>query len=325
MKLNLLPTYVSKGAQAKTARVVMVLLALASILACLGMIYFSGKAVTEAKARAEELKPLADEAVAISKEADLIVASSAGIMRNLDLAASMDEHNSKFTTFYRQIIPYIPSFYRVTSMSVTPIDDKSCTLNLDGVLQSYQQYADMMLAMLRIPGAMTVTRGGYVLNDRMVPNLIETDQRAEPIRPSEGRLPLDPMERLDALIARASQGTTGFTGVGNFGTPGNLTRGPMPEWSQVAVSVLLQMDAKTPPEEAINYDLRTPDPRATLSSAGGAASAPAAAAPPTSMMMGPARGSGGAARGPGVVPSGPPPGQPGGPPAAGRGGAGIQP
>lgn len=281
MKLNLLPTYVSKGAQAKTfALLTMVLLAL-SIIGCVLMIVISNKNLNNAKDNVARIKPEADQAVAIAKQADTILANSANLTRNVQLATDMMEHNPKFPRFYRQILPYIPNYMRLTALSATPVDENSCVLTVQGVIQTYQQYADLMLAMLRIPGATTAARSGFVVNDYQVPSVIETDQRALPFKTGDARLPLDPIERLNAMIAKATGETTGFSGAGGFGTGPETPRGPMPGWSEVTVNVTLTRDPTWGPGQGINFDLRTPNPRATLSAQVAGGTVPANTPAPT--------------------------------------------
>jgi hypothetical protein len=151
-----------------------------------------------------------------------------------------------------------------------------------------------MLALLRIPGATSVSRTGFQMGDQYVPNLSVTDQTGRPIRPGEPPIPDDPLQRLDYFVARG--GTTGYTGVGGFGSgPENAVRGAMPNASQVTVTVTFPFEY--PKANPVYRGLLGPDPIATLRAAG---SAPAGGA--------------------GTLPAGPagPPGAPG--PAAGPAG-----
>ncbi len=257
MKLNLLPTHVSKAGQARSALLLSFLLMAGLVGASVWMITSSKKELNELKTQAAELKPKADQAVAISKQADDIIKQAGGIILNQKLAESMLGHNTVYPDLYDEVLKYIPSYYRVTSVSAVPASAQGCTLNITGVLQNYQQYADLMLAMLRIPNALAVNRQGYQHNDFYVPALTSDSQSGRPIELGAAPIPDNPQDRLRYY---ESQGRLdGFLGVGGFGsTQQPVVRGAMPKWSQVTISV------------AMARDLQTPDPKGTLSQAAAA-------------------------------------------------------
>lgn len=286
MKLNLLPTYVSKEKSAKSAVIVMVLLILAGVVLAALMVLTSGSALAKAKQEATDLEPAAKRAVDTSARADAVIASAQTILRNIALADSMNKHNATYVRLYDEIMPYIPSYFRITSMSAAPVDGTTATLDLTGVLGTYQQYADLMLALLRIPGAVNVSRSGFTNIDPYIPGLTPEAQTSRPIRPGEQPIPDDPLARLDYFIARGS--SEGFTGAGGFGTGTDGARGPMPNASQITVRVTLQRN------------LQTPDPQSTLAAQGSAgamtAGAPVGGAPMGGPPMGgPPMGGGGPA------------------------------
>lgn len=289
MKLNLLPTYVSKEGQAKTAMVLAVVIFLVCLVASAGLIVFSTNRLATVRGQVEELRPQAQAVLTFSQQADTIIGEVTGIDRNIKLADAMIAHNDAYINLYEEVKGYLPSFFRLRSISATPITQQSSAVTITGVLQSHQQYADMVLALLRMPDAVNVQRSGFVLADPFVPALNEFDQDGRPILPGEANIPSDPMDRLNTLIARAAATPTGFMNVGGFGT-GTVVRDAMPEWSLVSFVVTLN-----------NRDLFAPDARATLRG-------PAAAAAPG---MGP--------MGPGMGPMGPmgPMGMPGGGPGTG--------
>ncbi|MCX7800867.1 MAG: hypothetical protein N2109_11055 [Fimbriimonadales bacterium] len=260
MKLNLLPPYVSKGKQSKVAIVLMLLILLASIAASLGMMFVSKQAYEREKARADALEKPANDVVALSKLADTITASAQTVVLNVELAKAMQEHCSAYPDFYDSVRRYIPAFFRVTSMSASPMDAETVTLTLSGVIKSQEEYANLMLALNRIPDVRSVSRSGFQLVETYVPNLTQTDQTGRPIRQGEQPLPDDPLDRLQALIARGSTASGGYLGVGNFGSGEPGLRGAMPDWSQITVTVV--MPGK----------LQAPDVRATLANAARASS-----------------------------------------------------
>jgi Tfp pilus assembly protein PilN len=267
MKLNLLPTYVSKEKQAKTGVILGVLTAVVGIAAAVGMIVISKNGRDSAYASMEEKRPAHLQVLAISKAADTVITQAKPIITNINLAEAMNAHNTVYADLFDQIRQYIPSFFRLTAISATPLSADGASVNLTGVIQTQQQYADLMLALLRIPGAANVSRDGYQVVSAQVPALSVDDQSGRPLKPGEGRIPDDPEQRLNYYIAQGQ--LTGFMNVSGFGGEAG-PRGPMPDWSTVNITIL--MPAK----------LMTPNPRATLASGGGAPApgAPAAPAPP---------------------------------------------
>jgi hypothetical protein len=267
MKLNLLPATVSKGAQAKSAWVITIVLAFLSIGGSIAMVMASSKRLADAKAAEEAAKPGAAAAVAMAAKGDTLMQDPkvGGLIRNVALAQAMIEHNAKYPTLYNSMLPYIPPFYRLTQLSATPISDQQAAVTMVGTLGTYQQYADLMLALMRNPNAVSVSRSGFVLDAPIVPNLVEIDQQGKPRKQGEAPIPDDPLERLTFFEAQGSQ-TQGFTGAGNFGTGTDTTRQAMPGQSLVQVQIV------------VNAAIQVPNPRATLTASGGGG-APAAGRP----------------------------------------------
>lgn len=252
MKLNLLPTTVSKGSQTRNAIILSVLLAVIAFGGALFLFMDSNQKLTQQKDSYEAWKTPAEDAVKYSHQADVVIAQAAPILRNIQLADAMNKHNDAYPDLYDAIKPYIPSFFRVTNMSAVSNGPDSCTVTLTGPIESYQQYADLMLALLRIPGPpITVTRAGYQLDDPMVPQITPEDQSARPHKPSEPTIPDDPLQRLENRIN--SGGVTGYLGQGGFGSGDDEARQAMPGESIITVNIVLPRN------------IQTPDPRATLS------------------------------------------------------------
>ncbi len=291
--------------------VISLAMAALGVIGSVFLIMSSNRNLAEAKQKATELEPQAAAALAVAQQADTLMSDERVLMltRNIELYKAVQTHIPKHPNFYRQVMPYIPGFYRVYSMSVTPAGDNAVQLNLTGTIQSFQQYADLMLALLRIPGARSVSRSGYVLDNKMVPGLNEFDQRAEPRRVGDPQLSEYAAERVNELIARAGTEATGFQNVAGYGQP-NIVKTAMPRWSDVQVSVLLESVAPGAGTAGVSYDLRTPNPRATLTTAPQAGAVSNGAPAP----------GGGAPGAPGPSgPGGPPPGSVPGPPRGGRG------
>jgi hypothetical protein len=257
MKLNLLPSHVSKEGQTRVAWVVMALLSVLSIAAAVGMIVYSQQVLDKYTARANEVKPYYDQAMETAKKADEIMASSVTIDRNLKLAEAMRKHNDVYPDLYNEILRYIPGFYRITNLSASPVSPEVCRVTMTGLLQTSQHYADVMLGMLRMPGVVNVNRSEFQGVRAYVPPLTETDQLGTPVPKGMNPLPSDPEARREEIIARASAEPTGYLNANGFGTP-TSPKGAMPGWSQVTINVLLRKN------------IQTPDPRATLTSVDGA-------------------------------------------------------
>lgn len=286
MKLNLLPTYVGKEKAARSAILMSAVLAIAGIGASVFMITSSREARRKAEEDMISWQARAAAAVAESKKADLIVQNARVLILNTNLATAMNKHNFDYVDLYNTVRRYVPGFFRLTSMSAQPAGEDS-VVTLQGVIQTQQQYADLMLALLRIPGAKTVSRSGYQIVEQIVPNLVEGSQNGRPIDRGSPPMPDDPLERMEWL--RNQPRREGFLNQGNFGVDAPTTaKGAMPDWSLITVSVV------------VPKNIQTPNPRATLASIGSAT---------------------GNVPAPGTPASGPPvgPGGPGGPPIPGRG------
>lgn len=265
MKLNLLPTNVSKANTAAAGMIFGGLLALVGAVGAVGGILWSQNELRNAKDAAVAMQKPAADALATAQQAETQIAVATVITTNRQLAMEMIAHNEDYVALYNKVRNYIPAYYRVTNLSAAPVGEDA-QVTVVGQLQTFSQYADLAIALWKIPGVLNVTRQGYVVNLPQVPPLTEGDQRGTPILPGEEPLPSDPLERLDALVARAAAAPQGFQNVGGFGSGDELNaRGPMPGWSTVTMTIL------------VDDDIRTPDPRATIAAnTGGGAAAPAA-------------------------------------------------
>ena len=288
MKLNLLPTYVSKEGQQRAFIVLAVLVLLLSIGGAAMMIVLSGQREAAAlqAANDESLRSRYAQAVAYAQRADQDIQLAVDADKHVKLAQAMQEHNTDYLKLYNTVFDYVPSFMRVRSISAAPSSADTVTVTLNGIIETYQQYADSVMALLRIPGCVNVVRSGYTVNDRYVPNLSEEDQIGTAILPGETNLPSDPQLRWEEIINRASNAPDplAFQNVDGFGSA-ETDRGVMPGKSEVTFTITIT-----------GMDVMAPDPRATIMS----------------------RGAGGAVGGAAGFPGAP--GVPAGPAAGGRGG-----
>lgn len=257
MKLNLLPTSVAKGSSSMAFPIIAAaVMAIGGVVGALLMSSYSEQMVAAQQKRIEAAKPDAEKAKKIAEAADNVRQQARGLLLNVSLAKAMDEHNSKYTALFDEIRQYIPSYFRVNQMSATPNGADSTTVVLDGTIKTYQQYSDMMLALMRIPGALGVGRSGFQDFFPQVPNLITEDQNGRVLQEwQSARRPDDPYERLELDIAEASN--QDFVNRGNFGSldPNVTRRNAMVGESDVSFTVVL------------NRNLQVPDPRGTLGQA----------------------------------------------------------
>jgi len=271
MKLNLLPTYVSKEGQQRAFIVLAVLVLLLSIAGAAGLILVSQQKEATAYAAATDptLRKQYSDAMAFAQRADADILKATDADKHVKLAQAMQEHNTDYVKLYNTVFDYVPSFMRVRSISASGASENQVTVNLTGVIETYQQYADAVLSLLRIPNCVNVVRSGYTVNDRFVPNLTEEDQTGSPIAPGETNLPSDPQLRWQEIINRASSAPDplAFQNVEGFGT-NETDRGIMPGKSEVSFAITLS-----------GMDVRAPDVRGVVMSRG-AGAAPAATGMP---------------------------------------------
>jgi Tfp pilus assembly protein PilN len=260
MKLNLLPATVSRGRQSKTAWVISIVIIFVGIGISLAMTLSSAKALADAKQAYDDSVGPAQRAYQTSQVADQLMQDPkvSALAKNVSLAQAMIAHNDRYPDLYNSLLRYIPPFYRLTSIAASPASDTQSSVTLVGTLTSYQQYADLMLALMRNPEAVSVARSGYTADEQYVPNLTQVDQQGRPRNPGQAPIPDNPLERLAFFEANASDPNT-FTGQGNFGTGTTATRLAMAGESLVTVQLV------------INHPLQVPNPRATLGGGGGGA------------------------------------------------------
>jgi len=274
MKLNLIPTSVKGAKKSQFAWVGALAIAALGVAGMVGLTLMSSQALSEAKQREADLRPQVERAVTISNQADEVISQAQGIIRNSALSAALVKHNTVYPDLYDQVLPYIPRFFRLTSISASPSDAATATITMQGVLDSYQDYANLMIALMRIQGASAVGRTGFVDRADYVPPLTETDNQGR-IRPNGSAVPI-PDNDLDRLAYFESQGAPApATGVGGFGDPNSTLRFAGPESSLISVTLVM------------SAALQVPDTETTLRSGGGTApSAPAAPGIPASAAGG---------------------------------------
>jgi hypothetical protein len=265
VKLNLLPKIVDTTGRAKRAFFGGVLVLVVSIVAAFLMASISAKRVQTAKDSVADATPKYDKAVKAAADADAMMTKPVvkQLVVNTALAKAMTGANRLYPDLFDFVKPYIPAFFRITSLGATPIDEKTCTVNMTGTIKNAQQYADLVLALLRIPGASAVTRAGFQSEDLVVPAITVGDQIGHVRLESKAPIPDDPLERLAYFQSETSP--TGYLNAGNFGNlEAGTEKGARPGESLIAVSVV------------IPRNIQTPNPRATIQSLAGGNATPAA-------------------------------------------------
>jgi hypothetical protein len=266
MKLNLLPQTVSTANKAKSAWIGSILIAILGIAAGVGLTIISQGRLAAATEQEGQLRPQAQAVVSLAAQADPIIARSADLVRNTTLANDMIQHNTRYTRLYDKVLRGVPSFFRITTISAQPTGADTAVITMDGVLQTYKQYSDLALSLLRIEGVTSIARSGYVDRSLVVPNLTEVDQYGRPRDLNAAPIPDNELDRLAYYEALGR--TTAFDGTGGFGDPVSTLRSAGPESSYVRMVINISGTAIQPP------DIRT-----MLSSSGGATAAPGGAAP----------------------------------------------
>ncbi len=268
MKLNLLPKTVDTSGRAKFAWFGGFLAFAGSLVAAFAMAKISGDQLDKVNAKLEEIKPNYSKVVAVATDADTMMAAPQvkQVVANTALAKAMMEANRVYPDFYDGVKSYIPAFFRITQMSGAPVDATNATLSLTGTVKNAQEYADLMLALMRIPGATSVTRAGFQAEDVIVPALSENDQNGKPRKESEAPIPDDPLERLQYFTDQSVP--SGYLNSGNFGvTEPGTTKTVRPGESLISVVV------------TVPKNLQVPNPRATITALGAATGANAPTTP----------------------------------------------
>jgi hypothetical protein len=293
MKLNLLPQTISKGKQTQSAVIFSILIALGGLFLGGYLSVSSQHSLDAAKAEQEASVTPAADAYKKSTDADTILAGekSVALIRDATLARAMIKHNDVYPDLYEEIKPYIPSFYRINSLSAASGGD-TATVTMVGTIDTYQQYADLMLFFSRYKPLVSISRSGFIDRREIVPSINTVDEEGRPRRQDQAPIPDDKLARLAYFQSNVQN--TNYTGEGNFGSGTDNTRGAMPTASLVTVVL------------TIKKDLRVPEPRQTLTSGGGGAPAAGGAMIGGPMGGGP-RGAGGGMAGGGATPPAEPP------------------
>lgn len=296
MKLNLVPQTVSKGRQTRGFVVIGVICVIASIAGAFLMTTTATKQLGDAQTAVDGAKSNYLNALATVDQANNTIAGAQGVIRDANLAQAMLDHSASYPDLYDSLMPYIPSFFRVSSMSAQSTSG-TCTVTLVGTLRSYQQYGDLILALMRwhdpkdpkTPLVTGISRSGYDYERPIVPGLTPEDPEGRVHKPGAAPIPKDQLQRLAYYQGQNLQ-DAGYQGYGNYGSGAIDTKGAAPGESQITIVM------------NVNKNIQTPSVEDTLNGAGSGAAAPSLGLP----------GGGGMPGGPGGMGMPPGMGRPGG-------------
>ena len=104
---------------------------------------------------------LAKQVVDTAASADTILAESKIVLTNSELVKQIDNSNGKYPRLYNTLKGYIPAFMRVRSMTAASAGPEQSVITIQGYIKTFQQYSDVMIALLRFPGCSAVGRSGF--------------------------------------------------------------------------------------------------------------------------------------------------------------------
>jgi hypothetical protein len=161
MKLNLLPKTAARSAQSRTAFMVMALLV---VLTLAGTMFYASQISQTLSGYKEEVAQkeiIAKQVVDTAASADTILANSKVVLTNSELVQQIDSSNGKYPRLYNTLKGYIPAFMRVRSLTAASGGPENSVVTIQGYIKTFQQYSDVMIALLRFPGCSAVGRSGF--------------------------------------------------------------------------------------------------------------------------------------------------------------------
>ncbi len=161
MKLNLVPKTVAKGVAARNA----LILTIVAVVLNLILAFFSHLSHTarlqEWKTAYEQKRVEAQKVVETANKADEVIRDATIILTNTSLVNEIRRANVAYPDLYDEIREYIPFFFRVRRMEAASSGPGTATVTITGYLKTFEQYSDIMIALLRYPKAIGVGRAGF--------------------------------------------------------------------------------------------------------------------------------------------------------------------
>ncbi|MCH8274881.1 MAG: hypothetical protein IH851_08825 [Armatimonadetes bacterium] len=161
MKLNLVPKAVAKDVASRTTFFVVLIAVIASLVGAFALNLNNQGELSKWKGMAEQKKEHADRVVATAAHADDVISEATIILTNTQLVQDIDAANMAYPVLYDGIREYIPSFFRVRTMEAQSTGANAATVTITGYLKTFEQYSDIMIALLRYPRAVGVGRSGF--------------------------------------------------------------------------------------------------------------------------------------------------------------------
>lgn len=160
MRLNLLPKSTRKKMAAAPVFILMLVLVLLNFAAAWVVKTNTSNELAALKEEQTLKEQEADKVRKTAAKADEIIAGAKIVLTNTDLVKRIEAANAAYPDLYDELREYIPAFFRVRSMTASS-NGENCTVVINGYLKTFQQYSDMMIALLRFPGAVSVGRSGF--------------------------------------------------------------------------------------------------------------------------------------------------------------------
>lgn len=160
MRLNLLPKATRKRMAAAPVFILMVVLVLLNFAVAWVVKTNTSNELAALKEEQTLKEQEADKVRKTAAKADEIISGAKIVLTNTDLVKRIERANSAYPDLYDGLKEYIPAFFRVRSMTASS-SGENATVVISGYLQTFQQYSDMMIALLRFPGAISVGRSGF--------------------------------------------------------------------------------------------------------------------------------------------------------------------
>lgn len=161
MKLNLVPKTVAKGVAARNALIVAIVLVVLNLFLALFSHLSHTARLQEWKTTYEQKSVEAQKVVDTANKADEVIRDATIILTNTALVNEIRRANVAYPNLYDEIRGYIPSFFRVRRMEATSSGPGTATVTITGYLKTFEQYSDIMIALLRYPKAIGVGRAGF--------------------------------------------------------------------------------------------------------------------------------------------------------------------
>jgi len=160
MRLNLLPRATRKRTAGMPVFFLMLLLVLLNFAAAWVLKTNTSNELAALKEEQTLKEQEADKVRRTAAQADEIISSAKIVLTNTALVGQIESANIAYPDLYDELMDYVPSFFRVRSLTASS-SGENATVVIQGYMRTFQQYSDMMIALLRFPGAVSVGRSGF--------------------------------------------------------------------------------------------------------------------------------------------------------------------